>query len=264
MSEIELFGPKYLQRQKHDRDAITKMRNGETSWVTNNGDYQGRIYLEQGDSFQFTSERGEIAAGYLSFLAKNLDEQLKASPDKPVIAIDVGGHDGKSWRDLAKYFHKEVAEGKIVFVVSNMEINFEPLETETNGVIFLNDSTDEMIRDQIDTPKGKVPLKGNVNFVHERLSVSKHSIVPERDVANLASLVSDTGIYFSGNQFAGGYLIPKGYTIHEKQIALDMSREDVQSKAKLQYVKAIEDGPNKGRDFMGYVLKAPNAPELYG
>lgn len=160
--------------------------------------------------------------------------KLLETKKEPVIAMDVGGGIGRSWLDIASSFSREIHEGRLVFAVSNLKTEPEKLIAEQRlsperrnqeienlkmqrsariaidnkltlslrkiskkRVQYVTGSASELPYKTIALPNGReIPLLGNVDILHENLSITAWSLTPEADVISLSELMSRYSTYF--------------------------------------------------------------------
>ncbi|MCR4329775.1 MAG: hypothetical protein NUV65_04505 [Candidatus Roizmanbacteria bacterium] len=197
--------------------------------------------------------------------------------ESPVVVLDVGGMLGHSWARLAHVFREEVQQSKVAFVVSNArfypefditdfvtprERHFlEFFDITKQYMHYVVGTVSKLRHLEITLPNGKsLPLAKNVDIINERKAASFWTNVPELVVPQIASMLSDDGLYIadSGLHILGDQL-PIDAPPHEKRLfhAFTLAQENLC----LDRVSRIEAGNYIGSHIPNrMVLRKENAP----
>lgn len=208
----------YDERLGMEAEHLARMQaNGENNWEWTGGDYSGAelamFPLDQMTAAPASDELGP----HEEFLSSVISRQLAEYPDRPVLALDMGGGLGATWARIAQRFENEVQSGRVVLVVSNLtesgRSGFQPRsadgtpldgptlemirDTHEKGLVqFVSGTVDDLSQATVELPDGQhLPLHNNVTLLHESRSVTAWSKVPERDIPKAAELIADGGVY---------------------------------------------------------------------
>jgi hypothetical protein len=260
------LGPNFdarLKATEHIIKAVTDINT--TPWGFEDGNYGHNLegYYPEKDLFSYTRNNREVPSGFLSTLAKLVDDLLRICLDKPVILMDIGAGKAATWGALSEYFQIEINEGKLILIATNLESSYnDEINKQYSRVRTLQGTTDQLLQTSIDVNEHHIPIRGNIAFVHERNSVTDHSVTPEIDMNNMAQMLSENGTY------------SPGFDAHFRYEEIGFSHDDVH-KAKLIGYKAIitrfnlrevlnaEAGPHQGEELRNPLLQKSNAPKMY-
>ena len=257
-----------------------------TDWIAYNaisGDYSGLALSRNMRVSNRSSivpnglwEIGDVSmVGQEATLVFAIDNLLRITEedDGPVIILDVGGMAGVTWQRLAKHFEENVLKEQIAFVISNLgpldvamddddrtylrqEYGFIASGNDPSSIIhYVQGNSWELAMTKIQVGNRQVGLFGHVGLIHERLSLSHHSNVPDVDVPRMLSILGPNGIYFCYNSSG----------IHELE-ALEFGRNTAIQDLGLSQVTEIEAGPSFGLLIDDYYVlrsKSDSAPKVW-
>jgi len=209
-------------------------------------------------------------------------EQLinSSSSDRPVVALDIGGMAGITWCRLANHFRKEVEAGKVVFVVTNVESNFEDQfaknvdrdtlhegdlelfrKTKSEGLVkYITADVMSLRKTTIEIQGKSIRLLGNVDLLNERTAVTAHSRIPEIHIPRMLETLSDKGIYVCWDntislQFGDDYAEDRNIAFFD---AINYSMDYF----KLERISEIEEGIQKGEEVKPIILRKSGGPKI--
>lgn len=275
------FAPNFETRF-HAQHAFEKamLSKKEFSWKYNKGIYQDHFFAKDVPNpvEYFTDLRGEEReiSGLEVLLANQINAQLTIRSDgTPVNVLDIGGGLGTSWSRLALRFEDEVLAGNVNFIVSNLKNDPEDFLPETiqddtllsrtrHLVHYINGTFAEIGDKSINKPDGTtIPLRGNIAIVHENLSVTAWSKIPEWDILEVAGLVEPSGIYVVNSS---DLLDPMATSTEEENNerlqGILLAHKQIQRTLGFTKVQEIEEGLFEGREFYDVVFKGPDAPAI--
>lgn len=267
---------------------LSKKRSEDWGFLSNtNGEYDSHGILRQNHEYfsyarpmRRKSEYDLI--GMELFFENYIEKLFQKKVDQPVIAIDLGGMQGRSWLRLAKRFEKEVDNSKIAFIVTNLA--YDPkkwaeekypskrygqiMEESGHLVHFLNLTVYKARRTSIQLKNGrKVPLQGNTDIVNERFSVHHWSYVPEIEIVEAASLLSSFGIYVIDG--GDGFLdpLPNVYLSDgDRSQGIVLAHEEICKRFGLLNITNVEKGDYESYNFglrrFFYLFRKPDAPPV--
>lgn len=190
--------------------------------------------------------------------------------NQPVLLLDIGGGAGLTWMSVASDFREEIRASKIAFIVSNLAWALGPspdpeiVNPEPELVHYVNSVFRKLCTQSVTLPDGHIlPLRRNVDLVHECQSLTRWSQVPELDILSVYRLLSRKGTYFIASPGA-----PCKYTRaaspednhRQRQAAVTTAHRLLQSKFGLKQVTQVEDGEYAGAHLLYTVFKQPEAP----
>lgn len=301
-SAIDLTQRWKMQKQNDSRLRPIGGSDSGQAWSYGTGDYSLPTYAKQGDPGtanlfginQTMREIGDVESlrGVEWSIGKLVENMLSNCHKKPIVVFDYGGGVGLSWCRLAKRFEKEIVSGDLVLAVSNYEENYyvevaigaENLNLSNNerdiityakkhrlvnyvrGELAGADSQKitSLRQLRINDRTRVVPLVGNVDIVHVRLSLS-HSLVPEIHFPRLFELLSKDGVYIDSeftsetpaypadqpglqwkNSKGGKHVVLNPYTY-------------VLNEMDMEVVPTIEEGENAGMKIWATILRKKNS-----
>ena len=223
------------------------------------------------------------------FLERYLEKLLIVKRDSlPVVALDIGGMMGQTWNRLANRFKNEVANSEIVFIVSNIAYYPEEhLEDEVrkrywssskdmkkvgqflkNGrknLLYVNADVSRLRRAIIKLPNGStLPLRRGVDLVHESFSLHYWSHVPELEILQAATLLSEYGIYIiqRGDHWTGVYGDEPHLDWGVRADGIKLAHEELETRFGLRKITHVEQGSFQGGEIMPWMFRKPNAPAV--
>lgn len=271
------FETRFQAQHAFEKEMLAKKEFG---WKYNKGIYQDHFFAQDVPNpvEYFTDTRGEERelSGLEVLLANQIHAQLSIRTDgTPVNVLDIGGGLGTSWSRLALRFEDEVLAGNLNFIVTNLkndpedflpeQIEGETLLSRTRHLVqFIKGTFSEIGDTSINKPDGTtIPLRGNMAIVHENLSVTAWSKIPEWDILEVAELVEPSGIYVVNSS---DILDPKAVITEEeckeRLQGIQSAHEKMQRSLGFTKVQEIEEGLLEGRKFCDVVFKGPDAPAI--
>ncbi|MCB9813233.1 MAG: hypothetical protein H6772_02385 [Pseudomonadales bacterium] len=287
---------KRLKRQHLENKRYRSMGKEESgeAWSFAIGDYSKPVFsadfgtstlMGVSESIYRTEETKESLLG----IEKSLEQMILQLLEKkdgggPIVVLDFGGGLGLSFCRIARILENEINEGKVKLIISNIEQNFdihlaaesrlanvgldmspiiyalennlvEYVEAELTG----NDTKDVKSFRQlkIKTESGVIPLIGNVNLIHSRMSLV-HSNIPEFHVPRIFELLSQNGIFIDSS-FSSREPSPIGNESslmnYETKPSFDIAYERALTDFHLNRILQVEIGPNKGKKLFSTILR---------
>lgn len=152
----------------------------------------------------------EMPGNFENFIVERLNE-IKKLKDGPVVFIDFGGVQSVTTLRLAKKYSREVEQGQMVFIVTNLGADRGKVETYIkNGnyrgeegwlleamkwVHYVQADAEELKLMEINLPDGtRFKLDKNVDFIHEAHAISAHGMMNDRDFTILGGMLSKYGL----------------------------------------------------------------------
>ena len=195
--------------------------------------------------------------------------------NKPVIALDLGGGAGISWKHAAKQLATEVKNGEVIFVVSNLHWGEEEFidhakkqgshasalaQTEESGVQFVFAPFHKLCNSEVLLPNGEpLRLRGNVDFIHERRSLTSWAQLPERDLLALQGVLSPFGSYFVRKR-EHPYVYQKDLVNQQQRIqGIRHARKMLEDRYGFKKVLHVEEGIYTGVEMNYVVFRRPSA-----
>lgn len=178
-------------------------------YATTRGDYSTRIDLDiRGDIIPLGDDLGDLT-GTEVFIAHQLEGLLNSPPSSnPILAVDVGGGLGTTTLRLGVYFKEPIAHGRLALAVTNLASSpdayikhntpdLTPLREAAGDTVHFISTPFSRLAEQSITVNGKtLPIEGNVHLVHERLSLTSWSYIPELHIRQIGHLLSRVnGLY---------------------------------------------------------------------
>ena len=218
-----------INRQAREASALNTKEQQRTfddeagEWEYRSGYYRGPLERETLDArtgspidnslvrttqTHFDQEyKGYETPGDVEHFFKNRIDQLFAKhPDRPVTMVDFGAMYGTTLLHLAEVYEKEINEGKLVLVGTNLAFNADQIEEsvlhgsgwrkvypdyldkwKTYGhLIKLIEADAEELVDQFEP--------GSIDIIHESWTIAPRGDINEIDYVRLASLLSEDGV----------------------------------------------------------------------
>ncbi len=271
-----------VQKQKATERQM--LSSGEREWGISLGSYaDDRIaYGHFREPVEFGKFRLE---NYELFVHDQIPNLLANNRgDQPVILLDIGGGAGNSWSKLALAYEEEVRSGKLAFVVSNLASTPEQqLENHShnrrltrsekdileevrakNLVHFVTGNLNQLRQESITLPNGQtLPLRDNVNFVNEELSVTAWSHTPDLDILKIGRLISpSSGIYVARRTKDTCASYDQEYSNNVSR-GIDLAQKGLQQDHGLIKVAYAQAGELEGHPLDRYtIFKTPQAPPI--
>lgn len=291
---------KRLEKQRLENikyRSMGKKESGE-AWSFATGDYSRPVFsadfgtstlMGVNEGIYRTEETKESLLG----IEKSLEQMILQLLEKkdgggPIVVLDFGGGLGLSFCRIAKILEKEINEGKIKLIISNIEQNFDihlaaksrlanagsdmsPITyaLENNLVAYVeaeltgNDTEDVKSFRQlkIKTESGAIPIIGNVDLIHSRMSLV-HSNIPEFHIPRIFELLSQNGIFIDSS-FSSREPSPIGSDSslmnYETKPAFDIAYKKALTDFHLNRILQVETGPNKGKKLFSTILRKKNS-----
>lgn len=285
-----------LKRQRGE-DEKFRMVGGDESgegWRYGKGDY-GIATLVGMKPDSWTREVYKLLGVEFS-IQKMIEELLLKSKERPIIVFDFGGGPGLSWCRLAKHYEQEVLSGNLLFVVSNIERNYDVLAAVYSENLNLSEEERKLIIEannrklvqyieaelagadrkgvrslrqyKIRLGNREITLFGNVDIVHTRMSLI-HSEVPEIHYPRLFELLSEHGIYIDTTFNSKIPAVPAdeidmNWNMGEKAEFVFESYRYVMEDMGFESIKESEGGEQRGVRLWATVLrrKGPAWPQV--
>ena len=214
--------------------------------------------------------------GMERFFERRLLQSMEINPNRPVVALDLGGVWGYSWARLAYRFRDEVKQGRMAFVVSNLNLEQDEAATKRSELYFdqtqrwylregrkhmhyINGEPQVLSRSSIVLANGeRIPLKGNVDLMYERFSMTFWSEIPDFEIPRAASLLSPSGLYVSKTET----YVSGGTWQKERMVAVSLGRQNAEAMFGLRQILCVEAGDLCGKPFADEhdVFRMPEAP----
>ena len=266
-----------IKKQKEDNQLYRSMGGDESGEVWNvfSGDYSKPIFPSEfgspticGSEDYSGRELPEELMGVEVTLKKIIDNLLlREKLGRPVIIFDYGGGVGISWCRLALNFQKEITSGRLVMIVSNIEVNYFPSypvsahfhELDLRSQAFNLAKKDNLVQWIVAEPlpsdngnlkslrhfnlKENLPLLGNTDLIFSRMSLI-HSHIPDLHLHRLIELLSDKGIFIEAS----------AHYEKQKEVFAQSYGEAIPF-YNLQKVQKVEVGPNKDKPILHTILR---------
>ncbi|HWA52344.1 MAG TPA: hypothetical protein VG895_04810 [Patescibacteria group bacterium] len=206
--------PKFLERRQADRIHIAEIRKDERpeDWSIGVGDYFSPFSDKQKLVFPPRKDTSELLGTEITLyeaMKKIIDRRTHDKVADPAIFLDFGGMWGTTWGRLANKFKNEVEDGKVCFVVSNIQLNpklsLPDSESFNEGTIdavnkyrhlvnFIQCDANELSGIKIMLPNGNViSLNNHLALIHEKMALT-HGSIPDTDLPTLAENLEEGGI----------------------------------------------------------------------
>lgn len=278
--------PEFLSRYKRRRLFLERKCESYGKGEHREGNYRDLILtILTKNYYRWNAyQNRERLAGFEVYIADQARKLLEFKRDaEPVIVLDIGGMIGKSWFYIAKEFEEEVNNSRIAFVISNLFYShdkdfenemtrytggFEKMKERIRGarhlVHFVQGDASTLRRTKLELPdKTTVPLKGNVDLIHERFSLSHWSFIPELEVRQVESLLSQYGSYIiqrGDDTLTGSHGRPYGER-EVREFGVKLAYRALQERLGLKKVTEVETGDFQGKEIVGCIIfRKPNAP----
>lgn len=146
-------------------------------------------------------------SGVEVFMANHLRGRLEDPARKrPVVGLDVGAGFGTTAMRLAVHFKDEIEGEELIVAVTNLAASPDGYAGRHGiraDILRLREATEDnvrhisapfsgLVRQVVSLPGGTtLPLKGNVDLLHERYSLTAWSQTPETDIPQVGELLAD-------------------------------------------------------------------------
>lgn len=235
------------------------------------------------DEFNHRSNPWELV-GLELFYAKQIRKVLERKPEVPALLVDVGGRVAVSWARLTKEFEEEIRSSRIAFVASNLVygspadfideedyIANRQVVDGTQGLLtYIKGDAGTLLETELTLPNGhQLPLRGNVDILHERYSIHQWSFVPELEILQAASLLSPFGLYLAISGRPDG---PIGLHLDGsmgEEIArlqgIRFAHQALVEQYSLRVITEVEGGDLKDAEFSGrywWIFRKEQAPPI--
>ena len=305
MSETTQFMKDWKLQKKSDEKF--RALGGEESgngWSFISGDYSVPIFpTDFGTPAAYGFEHVRRAEetlfeplGIEHTISTAIDALLESSQKRPLVILDFGGGLGTSWCRLASHFESQVKAGELIFIVTNMEKEFDPKTVIKNRVSeydpniqvlehalsnnlvqyvegeLTGASTEDIksLRQTTVTSQGSsIPTYANCDVIHTRMSL-RHSKVPEIHYPRLMDLLSKQGIFIDSTFSSKTRAIPAHTLATEDELSLSEKKRIAETYAycqetfQLSPVTEVEVGAHKGKDLCITVLRKSDSPVKIG
>jgi hypothetical protein len=295
--EAEGLDARYLLQQQREKEL-----NDEEDWYWNLGNYKDEsVVLAHSPARIIRNSEGQtvILEGYEVFLYETALQLLAIKRNDPVLMLDIGGGVGGTFNRLAVALGDQIENNRLALIVSNIKAS----QDEQIGVFEANreSSTDKklLIRQshadlesarglihhvtgnfrslriqRITLPNGKnIKLERNIDFAHERHSLTPQTYTPELDIPEIGHLLSPYGIYSVPSRNVQNLytVVPKGIVLREAEKARQITQRksgilvahgSLVNSFGLQRVSIVESGPYQGTPMNTIIYKGPFAPSI--
>jgi hypothetical protein len=209
-------------RMAANNNAVEMYRDApHEHWGFGEGDYSYHAFYDgQQTDLNYRLPQFETITlmGKEEVFASRIRTLLELQLDRPVIAADIGGMYGVSFLRLSHVFRAEIAQERLVLLVTNVnhdpdkvEITEEVFRDEVNHYIpivaesklakhdkrvhYVNALPSELSGQSIVLPSGREMQISEIDIIHERLAIAAHSFIPDREVTTLLHMLSSQGIF---------------------------------------------------------------------
>ena len=124
---------------------------------------------------------------------------------------------------------------------------------------YINGEPQVLSRSSIVLANGeRIPLKGNVDLMYERFSMTFWSEIPDFEIPRAASLLSPSGLYVSKTET----YVSGGTWQKERMVAVSLGRQNAEAMFGLRQILCVEAGDLCGKPFADEhdVFRMPEAP----
>lgn len=273
ISLIKHAAPDFITRLRLQEEVLAKRMRKEIDWGEVSGDY-GCVTLLK-DEYDFGRTQVHELTGLEQYFSSIIAHQFQDKyPDKPVIFLDLGGMAGLSWCRLANQYKDLVAKGHLAFVVTNLAFRPEQdlkrlttltkeqlmfIKTNQHLIHYIQTDARSISKQTVLLNGQTIPLQGNVDLIHESLSVSDHSLVPEWDTgATVSELASPQCIYLStsGNPIVD---FTHSQAVYDQRVeGKKLALLNIASSGFLE-VSQVEQGARRGSTLAYTVLRKPES-----
>lgn len=270
------IAPRFVERLKNPH--VPKCLEKKYRYDLKLGDYSStsilaKYGLPEGESI-------DQLVNMEAYLQDTINDLLtKQKGATPIVIMDIGGGGGLTWLRLAKSFQENIETGTLAFVVTNLyyptgretdnpfesrlsEAEKQFYEQTRNLVHFVKGTINEVRNNQVNLPNGTlVSLSENVALLHERASLTAHSNIPEHDIVQAASMLSEHGMYFI-HKVLTPWGIDEISLEDPRDYGIALAREHITNKFGLIEVDRVEEGRNKNSRLAYSVFRKPNSPAI--
>lgn len=162
----------------------------------------------------------EVPGNFENLIANRLTE-IESLKTDPVMFIDFGGVQSISTLRLATKFKKEIEQGRMIFIVTNLSADKTDIERfirrsgyreeeswllEAMGLVHYVQADAEELQDMsVCLPNGRnLKISGNADFIHEANAISVHGFVNDKDFTILGKLLSKYGLIATARHVVHG------------------------------------------------------------
>lgn len=264
------FGGELGKRIKEEREGISINREDEREgWVVSGGSYDSpfMIFDKRGLNRLVHRESQDQLIGTEKVIGDEIRRRLlNKSSAAPVIAVDFGGTQGLSFMRIAKSLELEmgaISSRKLIIIVTNInpieKIGVNGLSSEESVffeenrelVTYIAATANELRRHVIETSNGSVPVRGNVDIIHESYAI-QHSKIPDVVLPVLEDCLRDED----------------GVLLITSEGVLNNPHEEISDPVSIAQSNLVRSGKLQQQDLRdfgmsGYViLKRPDAPDI--
>lgn len=193
-------------------------RGGQEDWKVGFGEYYNPLVGKPWDDEKIwkiiTKEGGDpekvpiygVEKHILEGIQNSIKEKRDRGDKSPVIAVDFGGVRSISFLRIAKELEKDgyISNGDVSIFVTNL--NFDPngeqddineerinfFDRYKNLVHFISTDARELQKQKIIVNGEEIPLKGNVDFIHENMALT-HGHINDVDWILLGRMLAPSG-----------------------------------------------------------------------
>lgn len=218
------FAPELQRRRQLAQDRRQLIQREGENYAMATGEYRQELYLDDAPDYRPRSVeqlRG-VEKDLYSLLVQYPGVLAEREIKRPAILLDFGGMIGLSMVRIAAHpnIAKRIAKGEIAVVVTNLGFDMQaeftkrpserlsPLSTDEalfvatfrHLIHYIQGDAATVLRSQIKLPTHEeVPLKGNVDLLHERLALA-HGFKNDLDIPRLGKLISPVGQLWLGTK----------------------------------------------------------------
>ncbi|MBU1033924.1 hypothetical protein KKI22_03165 [Patescibacteria group bacterium] len=155
-------------------------------------------------------EPPERPGNFENFITERLKQLLEIKKE-PIVFVDFGGVKGITTLRLTHTFKNEVESGKMIFIVTNLSADKQAIEQLFKSeqyylknkwlqeafqlTHYLQADATEIASTNIEINESNtIPLKNNIDFIHEANAISAHGLTNDKDFALLGQNLSDVGM----------------------------------------------------------------------
>jgi hypothetical protein len=274
----------FVGRLKQHHATLQTLRDHGEKWPKGLGLYQdadhsliNQLQLSV-ESLRKLNSRAIEPPTFHDHLVKFVEKINNTKPKShPLIILDLGGGAGITWSNAAYHFRREINQGRMAFVVTNL--NWSPQQFLAEGrkqtdkrvqinaeglrlVQYINSTFGELPTRSIALANGNaVTLRGNVDLVHESRSLTSWSHIPEVDIQSVQELLSPYASYFIAPQNS-----PLSYgdrtNQNQREIAIRSSHASLQRVHGLRQVPKVEAGTFRGMGLLYTIFRKQAAPRI--
>lgn len=221
--ELQLeTAPELARRVMEHTNLKRKVRKQRCEiWNYSSGRYLDPLFWEEFEEgvVNLVELRG-VELAMLDQIARVAERKSNDNEGSPVVVVDFGGMHGFSMIRLAAVLTQEVAQGKVVFVVTNLGRNPGYSSLEKNALAhtaswedlrlfsicrrdihFVQADAEDLLSSSVSLPSGEYyPLRGHVDILHESMTLT-HGKINDIDLPRLGLMLSRYGTLIIGSKF---------------------------------------------------------------